>query len=60
MRLTPDIFTSTIRLLNADKHTGVGESIELAKGKYYLPNSARKLYKLLKRELSWQKKLVSK
>jgi hypothetical protein len=42
-------------LLSLD-HYGQSEVIEIAKGKYELPNTFKKGFKQIKREIKWQKR----
>ena len=44
------------KLLNVDEFYATTSNIEIAKGKYKLPESLKEGYKLLKRELIWQSK----
>ena len=44
------------KLLNTSDFLGKSKNIEIAKGKYKLPESLKESYKLLKRELIWQSK----
>ncbi len=43
-------------LLLALDHYGESEAIEIAKGKYELPNTLLKGYKQIKRQIKWQKR----
>ena len=45
-----------IDLLIIDDHFAQAEVIEIAKGKNYLPNTFKELFKLFKRELKWLKR----
>ena len=42
-----------LNLLMMDNHYGQSETIEIAKGKYELPNSWSKGIKQIKREIKW-------
>lgn len=39
-----------------DNHYGISETIEIAKGKYELPNSWAKGFNQIKRQIQWQKR----
>jgi hypothetical protein len=43
-------------LLIIDDHFGQSEIIEIAKGKNELPNTLKKGFKQIKREIKWQKR----
>jgi len=43
-------------LLLALDHYGQAEVIEIAKGKYEMPNTFKKGYKQIKRQIKWQKR----
>jgi hypothetical protein len=43
-------------LLLALDHYGQSEVIEIAKGKYEMPNTFKKGYKQIKRQIKWQKR----
>jgi len=43
-----------LNLLMLDSHYGQSETIEIAKGKYELPNSWKKGFKQIKRYIKWQ------
>jgi hypothetical protein len=43
-------------LLISLDHYGQSEVIEIAKGKYELPNTLKKGFKQIKREIKWQKR----
>ena len=45
-----------LRLLALDEFYGQTENIEVAKGRYKLPQSIKEGYKLYKREALWQTK----
>ena len=45
-----------IEMLKLDEHLGKSESIEIAKGKYKLESSVKKIYKQEKRKLHFKKK----
>lgn len=44
-----------LTLLFVAEHYGQSETIEIAKGKYELPNSWAKGFKQIKREIKWLK-----
>jgi hypothetical protein len=44
-----------LNLLMLDNHYGQSETIEIAKGKYELPNSWSKGFNQIKRIIKWQK-----
>jgi hypothetical protein len=44
-----------LNLLMLDNHYGQSETIEIAKGKYELPNSWSKGFNQIKREIKWLK-----
>lgn len=44
-----------LNLLMLEKHYGQSESIEIAKGKYELPNSWEKGLNQIKRQIKWQR-----
>jgi len=44
-----------LNLLMLDSHYGQSETIEIAKGKYELPNSWKKGFNQIKRYIKWQK-----
>ncbi len=44
-----------LNLLMLDNHYGQTETIEIAKGKYELPNSWSKGFNQIKRIIKWQK-----
>jgi hypothetical protein len=44
-----------LNLLMLDNHYGQSETIEIAKGKYELPNSWAKGFNQIKREIKWLK-----
>jgi len=44
-----------LNLLMLDSHYGQSETIEIAKGKYELPNSWAKGFNQIKRYIKWQK-----
>lgn len=44
-----------LNLLMTSEHYGQSETIEIAKGKYELPNSWNKGFNQIKRELKWLK-----
>lgn len=43
-----------LTILNSLEHYNQSETIEIAKGKYELPNTIKKGYKQIKRNLKWQ------
>ena len=45
-----------IEMLKLDDHLGMSENIEIAKGKYKIHNSVKKIYKQEKRKLHFKKK----
>lgn len=45
-----------LELLKADNHYGQSENIEIAKGKYKIPDSWMETFKQQKRKLKWHKK----
>lgn len=45
-----------LKLLALDDFVGQSENIEVAKGRYKLPQSIKEGYKLYKREMLWQVK----
>lgn len=44
-----------LNLLMLDNHYGQSETIEIAKGKYEIPNSWSKGFNQIKRIIKWQK-----
>lgn len=44
-----------LNLLMVNNHYGASETIEIAKGKYELPNSWGKGFNQIKRYIKWQK-----
>lgn len=44
-----------LNLLMTSEHYGQSETIEIAKGKYELPNSWNKGINQIKRQIKWQK-----
>jgi hypothetical protein len=42
-----------LNLLMMDNHYGVSETIEIAKGKYELPNSWTNTFNQIKRDIKW-------
>ncbi len=46
-----------LQLLLSMDHYGQSEVIEIAKGKYELPNTFKKGYKQIKRQIKWQRQL---
>lgn len=44
-----------LNLLMIDNHYGESETIEIAKGKYELPNSWEKGFNQIKRIIKWQR-----
>lgn len=44
-----------LNLLMMDSHYGESETIEIAKGKYEMPNSWTKGFNQIKRIIKWQK-----
>ena len=45
-----------LNLLMMDNHYGVSETIEIAKGKYELPNSWTSTFNQIKRDIKWMTK----
>lgn len=45
-----------LKLLQIDDFYGVSENIEIAKGKYKLPQTLKEGYKQIKRQSQWLKK----
>ena len=43
-----------IKLLNIDEFYGVSETIEIAKGKYKLPETLKEGFQQIKRKYKWQ------
>ena len=60
MRLTGDVIRRVIDLLQDEEYIAVSDTIEVAKGRYYMPKGFRKLVKLLRRYAKWQKKSLLK
>lgn len=57
--ILPDTFLrSTLDLLASGDHYGVSESVEIAKGKWYLPNTFKGAIKQFKRQLQWERKSI--
>jgi hypothetical protein len=44
------------KLLNIDNFYGISENIEIAKGKYKLPETLKQGFKQIKRKYKWQQK----
>jgi hypothetical protein len=44
------------KLLNIDNFYGISENIEIAKGKYKLPETLKQGFQQIKRKYKWQQK----
>ena len=49
------MITEILNLLMMGNHYGESETIEIAKGKYELPNSWTKGFNQIKRQIKWQR-----
>mgnify|MGYP003147180607 CR=1 FL=1 len=47
------------KLLNVDNFYGISENIEIAKGKYKLPETIKEGFKKINREIKWQTRQVT-